>query len=1220
MSCSPYLFTVISKILLPIVLIAAPILALGQSASISSPASVCLGELITFQYSTSGTSSSQTWDFGDGLSSTQASPSHTFSTPGPTTVSVQVVLANGTSVNATKNIVVHDLPQPDFSLDGSSFCLNNQNICLTDNSTMGTTTIGYASRIVLWGNGATTSSNSPSSAKNICYTGYQSTANNPYTILVEVVNDKGCEAKWQQDISILPDFIPGFLGSVQGADCDGQEVCFTNNVASLPASVASFEWDYGDGSTNTTDWDGECHNYTADGTYTVTLKVVLTNGCENEYSAKFGIKIEKFEPDVNILTDTVLCMGQNLVLSNSIIGGASYKWELYDADKKLIGVVGTGIVQNIRSNEPGDFYVKLTITKGNCDKESRFIKYSAVGVVADFIPLNAVQCVSQDTVYTLNLTKKYPTAKPSYFWDFGDGKAANCFGYKQNCNRDSNENSQHFYMDTGCMKIELYVIDRATGCTSTANKEVSFVKPEDAIFSRSLAKPCLGTKSDYGVFFEHNLCSGAVTMCVDSLKDDKRFVTFGPKGYTQVAHPDGWVTVGFAIQTGDSVVYRSADLTDFYVNPARVCRDTLWFHNWFQLFPEPKAEFKLTTDTVCLPIHYQLEYVGGQTGKLDWLTYTWYTGSEDTLAVADTVPSISHSYTQEGMKLIVARVIDSIGCYDNYVHLASVGYQNEITGDTTICLGQTLVLEENNRYYQDPVAHWRNTAAKESLIWDPGDGTGFLITDPVLSHVYTSKGEFTVRMASKDKFGCVDTTSRVVRVGGVNAAIEQAGMEYLCDQIIQFKDSSYFDFNSAGDFVTQYHWDFGDFTTPSVLKDPFHYYSSNGEFTLRLSVTTRDGCVDTAYFPIYLKGPEPNFDIVSDTMGCAPFTATFSSKSKDAGTFVWRMGDQQGTSISAKSDTTFSFTYTQPGEYFIYLEASDTFVNEDAGNTYTCSALFPDTNALLYPIRKITVLPIPEALFSVQEPLCYGDSALLINKSDNAYTQFNWEINGVSYTSTSDFKFPLTREGAYTVKFYPTYQVDSNYQRHCFDTFENSFTVTSVEASFGFESVGLCSEYLFYDSSINGDSYSWDFGHPASASRNTSNLQNSTHYYGKDSGDYKVCLTVTNPQGCQDSSCADIRVDYLAELSLYNIFTPNGDGMNEEFFFEIENERMYHLLVYNRYGERVFDTKQPQVGWNGRHQNQGKELPDGTYFYVLKYGYHCEKEDRLAKGIVEIVR
>jgi gliding motility-associated-like protein len=98
------------------------------------------------------------------------------------------------------------------------------------------------------------------------------------------------------------------------------------------------------------------------------------------------------------------------------------------------------------------------------------------------------------------------------------------------------------------------------------------------------------------------------------------------------------------------------------------------------------------------------------------------------------------------------------------------------------------------------------------------------------------------------------------------------------------------------------------------------------------------------------------------------------------------------------------------------------------------------------------------------------------------------------------------------------------------------------------------------------------------------------------------------------------RVDYLAELSLYNIFTPNGDGMNEEFFFEIENERMYHLLVYNRYGERVFDTKQPQVGWNGRHQNQGKELPDGTYFYVLKYGYHCEKEDRLAKGIVEIVR
>ena len=1197
-----------------------PSVMFGQSVEISSNAEVCKDELISFESVTTSAVSSYSWDFGDGTSSTQDSPSHTYSAEGFKTVTLSVTFANGTILLADRKIIVHDVPKPDFSFDGSSFCLNNQNICLTDNSTMGSTTNGYASRVILWGDGNSISSTNPTNSKTVCYNGYQSIANNPYSIVIEVVNDKGCEAKWQQEITILQDFSPSFKGVIQKASCDEQEVCFTNNTASIPSSIASFEWDYGDGTTNTTNWNGECHKYTASGVYRVKLKIVMTNGCDNEFSFVYPVNVFKFETDLILNSDTVLCFGTPLRLGNSPVSGARYAWELFDSSMQSLGVVGRSIVQNIAVPCPGDYYVKLKLTVGTCTKESRLVKFSSVGVMATFLPFNNRQCISTDTVYFQNTSKSYPTANPSYFWDFDDKNAPDCFGYISNCNKDSNANSQHFYQDTGCLEPRLNVIDRSTGCTSSAVDQVFIVNPDSVKFKRFLNKPCLGSNSDYAVNFSHDLCEADVKICVDSLQNDKAFVPFGSKTYSQIADPDGWVTVGFAVQTGDDKVYRSADPTDYYLDPSRICNDTFWFHHWFQLFPSPIANFKRTSDTICLPIAYALEYVGGETDKLDLFVYSWDINNLNSILVTDTVPSIAHTYYTEGQKSFSAKIIDTIGCYDEYSENLSLGYFNSIIGDTSMCLGQEMVLEESIRYFNDGFPYWRNASRPEKLSWDLGDGNGFASTTPTLRHTYTRRGAYYVKLASSDKDGCVDTVTRMVTVVGVNAAIESADVEYLCDQILQFKDSSYFDFNTAGDVVTKYHWNFGDFTTPSLLENPFHYYSSNGSFILTLSVETRDGCIDTARIPIYLRGPEPYFDMLSDTMGCVPFTAQFASASENTGSFVWRMGDPNQTTISASNDTTFSFTYTTPGTYYVYLEGSDSFVNDETNNTYTCSALFPDTNGQAFPVRKIIVLPIPQALYYLEDPLCVGDTARFNNRSDTTYTTLNWEIGGNIYTSTSDFNWPVNKEGVYTANLLPSYTVDSSYQRACYDTFSNTFTVYRTESKFSYENSGLCSEYIFTDSSYNAASYSWDFGHPFSLSRNTSDIANPTHRYGVDKGGYTICLTVANEQGCIDSSCANISVDYAVELNLYNIFTPDGDGLNDGFSIEIDNYRAYELRIYNRYGELMFTSTEPTLAWNGKYMNVGKEVPGGTYFYVLKYGYNCQKTDKLAEGIVELVR
>jgi PKD repeat protein len=124
----------------------------AQTVSIQSPSEVCLNDVITFEPVITGTASGYSWAFGDNSTSTQRITSHTYSTAGSVTVTLTVTFG-GTTQSATKTVIVHDLPIADFTLDGSNFCFLNQDVCLTDKSTMGSTTSGYATRKVVWGDG-----------------------------------------------------------------------------------------------------------------------------------------------------------------------------------------------------------------------------------------------------------------------------------------------------------------------------------------------------------------------------------------------------------------------------------------------------------------------------------------------------------------------------------------------------------------------------------------------------------------------------------------------------------------------------------------------------------------------------------------------------------------------------------------------------------------------------------------------------------------------------------------------------------------------------------------------------------------------------------------------------------------------------------------------------------------------------------------------------------
>jgi gliding motility-associated-like protein len=115
----------------------------------------------------------------------------------------------------------------------------------------------------------------------------------------------------------------------------------------------------------------------------------------------------------------------------------------------------------------------------------------------------------------------------------------------------------------------------------------------------------------------------------------------------------------------------------------------------------------------------------------------------------------------------------------------------------------------------------------------------------------------------------------------------------------------------------------------------------------------------------------------------------------------------------------------------------------------------------------------------------------------------------------------------------------------------------------------------------------WSFGEAGA----TSNGQSASYTYDTP-GNYPVSLTITNADGCAHT----FNVFYVIlpeELIFPNVFTPNGDGQNE--YFEIQNGQYYDntLSVFNRWGQKVFETTNYRNAW------RGTDLPEGTYYYVF---------------------
>ena len=125
--------------------------------------------------------------------------------------------------------------------------------------------------------------------------------------------------------------------------------------------------------------------------------------------------------------------------------------------------------------------------------------------------------------------------------------------------------------------------------------------------------------------------------------------------------------------------------------------------------------------------------------------------------------------------------------------------------------------------------------------------------------------------------------------------------------------------------------------------------------------------------------------------------------------------------------------------------------------------------------------------------------------------------------------------------------------------------------------------------------YKWSIYHSSEliVTRNDKDIR----YTFSEPGSYRVVCAVNNATCASDSMEVTVAVaeSYLA---VPNVFTPNGDGKNDEFRVAYRSLRDFHIWVYNRWGKLVYESTDPAKGWDGNIN--GRPAAEGAYFYVVR--------------------
>ena len=517
-------------------------------------------------------------------------------------------------------------------------------------------------------------------------------------------------------------------------------------------------------------------------------------------------------------------------------------------------------------------------------------------------------------------------------------------------------------------------------------------------------------------------------------------------------------------------------------------------------------------------------------------------------------------------------------------------------------------------------------------------------------------GVYTFRNIAGDSTGCVDTLERKLFITRLDVKFDLNISTPSCNSIIEFFDSTKLHDpcrwamrNCSGpmpmqcDFVKEWYIDWGDGKnnlfkrtkpTESGLPDRLaHKYTRNGWFLVQYIVKTDQGCGDTFKRWVKIPGPRPKFEfttIFGDSATiCEGDSIQFSNLTDSAtgsADWIWYYGDG---AIDNRPTPKLWHQYKTPGLYYVFLEQYDSLIVPPSIRKF-CNAIFPDTpNQSAFRIR---VLKRDTVRGTILKPaICVNDSNVFLDASDTALKTYSWRFFNMStgkldtvVTGNKRLAWKFTTPGTYRVT-HSGYH-DPNRPRPWCPTVmpDLFFLVDSIKSDFTIDSSNT-PDFKYTRTDVNGVTFRWGYYHqdnikltgsPLDVSFDKNDKVVSVSYTGTDT--FWICLEATNATGCKDTICKSVTVNQF--IALANVFTPGADGKNDVFRVPVAGYDVFELRIFNRFGERVFITEDPKKFWNGKVNNDGPEVPSGTYFYQLTYRFKGKTKVEKVDGTVNVIR
>lgn len=467
-----------------------------------------------------------------------------------------------------------------------------------------------------------------------------------------------------------------------------------------------------------------------------------------------------------------------------------------------------------------------------------------------------------------------------------------------------------------------------------------------------------------------------------------------------------------------------------------------------------------------------------------------------------------------------------------------------------------------------------------SYFWDFGDNATLADTSHLFSptYLYPDTGVYTVTLIAYSGIlpACNDTVIGTVYVYP-GYSVTANVFTTVCSPVVQFTDSTLSNYTTV-----HWNWNFGDGVTDTV-HNPVHIYSAPGNYTAHLTMTSDKGCTDTVSLPVPL-----NF--VSATIA-----STVPARCK---------GECNGQALGSyiTGIPPFSYQWSDPA-----MQTTALAVNLCAG-TYTIT--ITDSSGCVS--DTVAVITEPDTLDLVVSSIndycnnaCIGYAIADASGGNGGYI-YSWNdpANQTDHIASS------LCVGDYTVVL-----TDS---KGCLDS--ASVQVPYVDSVPSV--IATASQYTIYEGqstnlfSTHSSGYIYDWSPSATLSVNNipdpvSTPVQTTEYL----------VEVTDSNGCKVQDTVLIRVLEVTckepEIFVPNAFTPNNNNENDVLLVRGNTIESLYFAVYDRWGEKMFETEDQKVGWNGIYKDA--EVPPGVFVYYMK-AFCYDKSELILKGNITVIR